>query len=373
MDRFVNASVVVIGGGIVGCSIAYNLAARGVRDVVLLEKATVGSGTTGRSVGGIYLLEHDPLHAELAFRGWRLFQRLSEELDGPTDFRFAESLTLYTDQALFEQGLVSSARLRAWGIALEVLPLNSIPRVAPHVELTGLVGAIHCPDYAKADPYCVTQLYRKAAERRGVHVREGTLVTEVLRDGGRVVGVKTGAEVVRAEVVVNAAGAEAGGIAAMSGVSLPLVVTKRQAFALDAPRFTGPVLVECPTDLNVIPDAGGAIVIQGEASASEPGVDWDQLDAITLSLKRRVPVLSSAGVRRAWTGLRTFSVDGRPILGFAFDVLGFFCAVAWGGMGFALGPSVGAVAAEMIVDGRATLDVSQLSPSRFNRPELKSV
>lgn len=363
-------TVVIVGGGIIGCSIAYNLVRRGC-NAVLVERDSVGSGTTGRSVGGIRHFKRDPLEAELSGAGYALHKQLHEELGAPTDFRITGSLAIYSDRGELESAQPAIPALARRGVRLDILEPTDVLRFAPYLYTGDIAGGVYCPDDARSDPYAVTQAYRSAAQRLGAVVLEHTVVKGVDVERGRVTGVETDATRIEAEVVVNAAGAAAGEVGDMVGVRLPVTPSKRQAFLLESTDPTvsqGPVVLEEAQDLHFIPDPYGTIIIRGVPSIGtlDTLVDWGQLEEIIPVICHRAPSLSEARVQKAWAGVRAFSGDGRPILGFVSEPSGFFCAVAWGGVGFAQGPVVGVIAAEMILDGKPlTLDVTALSPSRF--------
>lgn len=323
-------------------------------------------------MGGIRWFKRDPLEAALSGSGYRLHKRLHEELDAPTDFRIIGSLAIYSEEEELDSAQCAVRALRQNGIRVEVLKPNEVLRLAPYLFTGDIAGGVYCAEDARADPHAVTQAYRSAAQRLGVRVLEHTAVREIDVEKGRVAGIRADNMRIAAEVVVNAAGAAAGKVAEMAGVYLPVIPSKRQAFLLrvaDPAVSRGPMVLEEAQDLHFIPDLDGTIVIRGVPSVGtlDTLVDWGQLDEIIPAIRHRAPVLSEARVHKAWAGVRAFSQDGRPILGFVSEPSGFFCAVAWGGVGFAQGPVVGVLAAELILDGRPrTLDVSPLNPSRFS-------
>src|SRR3972149_435392 len=148
---------VIIGGGIVGCSIAYNLASRGCSDILLVERHFVGAGATGRCVGGIYFLERDPLDCRLSTLGYHAHSCLSDQLDAPTDFRPVGSLTVFTDPIDLEQGTRTARSVRERGLDAEVVRRDRIRAILPCLRVDDLAGGIFCREYARADPHAVTQ------------------------------------------------------------------------------------------------------------------------------------------------------------------------------------------------------------------------
>ena len=364
------ADILVIGAGIVGCSLAYQLALQGAPRVAVIDKDLICSGSTGRSAGGIRQQFATDLNVRLSLESIRMFERMPEELGVDPAFRRVGYLFLASTEAelaLFRQ---NAALQQRHGVPVQVVDPDDIRRLVPFVQLDGILGGTFCPTDGYAAPYEVTMGYAAAARRRGVTIYEQRPVTAVLRQSGRVVGVETPAGPIHAPVVVNAAGAFAGQIGEMAGVDVPVRPFRRQLFTtLPVPTFTPepPLTIDYHRNWYFRGELGGCLFSgpKDEESTFNTNVDWEHLAESVEQAVVRLPFLAEAEIHRGWAGLYEISPDNNAILGRVPELEGFYVAGGHSGHGFQHGPIVGKLMAELILTGRTTIDIGALGIERF--------
>ena len=372
------ADVVIIGGGVMGVSTAYHLAARGCRNVVLLEKDEfLGSEATGRCAGGIRYQFSTEINVRLSQLSLPMLERFEEELGQNIDLRWPGYLFLIDneqDLAINRRNVAMQNRL---GVASQILQREEVAAKVPLLDLSGVIaGAWHAHD-GLADPNGVVQGYAAGARRQGAQIHTGVSVTAICVEGGRIAGVDTTQGPISAPVVVNAAGPWAGQVAALAGVNLPIAPFRRQIVVTTPlsevpPDF--PFVLDFRTALYFHREGGG--ILSGQANPNEPpGFDqtidhaWTEqhLDAAV----ERFPLLARAGLLREWAGLYEVTPDAHPVIDGLSDPGGFHIAAGFSGHGFMHGPITGQLVAELILDGKAhTLDIHQLRFSRFTEGDL---
>jgi sarcosine oxidase subunit beta len=369
------AEVVIIGGGVIGLSIAYHLAKRGMTDVLVLEKETmVGTGSTGRCAGGFRHQFSTEVNIRLSLLSVSKLEHFSEELEQAIDFHQDGYLFLLQkpeDVELFRQNLRLQRRL---GVPVEFIKPEEIPRVLPGTEVTteDILAATYCGNDGVSDPAGVTEGYRKNAVRLGVTISTDQEVMGIDVEGGRIRGVRTKAENISASTVVNAAGPYAGIVGKMAGIDVPVVPLRRfiwttKPFPRAPQRRT--LVIDFTTGFYFHRESGG--VLFGMGNREEPptfdlGVDWDFFDKVMEVAIHRFPPIADTAIKNAWAGSYETSPDAHPILGRVPDLDGFVLANGFSGHGFQHAPAVGQLIAEEILDGKAhTLDISSLTILRF--------
>jgi sarcosine oxidase subunit beta len=366
------ANVVIIGGGVVGCSIAYHLAGRGVRDVVVLERETVGSGTTSKAAGGIRAQFPTETEIRFSLEAIRVFERFEDEFGVDPGYKKIGYLFLVSDPADlrgFEKRIALQRRL---GVDVRVITPEDAKKLVPALRVDDLVAAVWGPNDGLAGPAEVTNGFAKRARERGVRIAEGVRVTAIERTGDRVTGVATSDGTVSAPVVVNAAGPVGATIARLAGVEVPVQPRRRHIFYTEPfPEIRGPI------PLTTDRDSGFYFRKELEQILFSPGdvedigsdfdvpMDWRRLDEAVDKAVRRVPVLETAKIAGGWAGLRPLTPDDHAIIGWAPGVHGFFLAVGFGGHGFQHSPATGRHVADWIVDGKPSMDLSLFDPGRF--------
>ena len=368
------ASVVVIGGGVVGCSIAYHLARRGQRDVVVLERESVGSGTTSKAAGGIRAQFPTETEIRFSLEAIEVFQRFEEEFGVDIGYRKIGYLFLVSDAADlagFRQRMALQRRLVV--DVREITPAEA-RAIVPALHVDDLIAAVWGPDDAMAGPAEVTTGFARRARELGVRITEGVDVTGIDVERGRATGVVTSQGSIATRVIVNAAGPAGGAVGRLAGVSLPVQPRRRHIFYTEPfPEIPGPV------PLTTDRASGFYFRKEMEQLLLSPGdvedigedftvpVDRARIDETVEKALHRIPVVEKARIAGGWAGLRPLTPDDHAIIGWAPGVEGFFVAVGFGGHGFQHSPATGRYVAEWLLDGRPSLDLSLFAPDRFAR------
>jgi sarcosine oxidase subunit beta len=366
-----SADIVIIGAGAIGASIAYQLGRRGARDVVVLERDAVGAGSTSKAAGGIRVQFATRVEIELSLRAIAFFKRFEDEMGVPCDFHQEGYLFVVTDEPTLARFRENVALQRSMGADVRVIAPDDARALVPALNVDDALAAVWGPADGHASPNDVVQAYAAQARARGVRIVEETPVTGIVVERGRVAGVLTPAGPIATRLVVNAAGPWAPLVGRMAGLELPVDPRRRHIFVTDA--FDG---IRHP--LPLVTDTGsgfycrseqGAILMSpgdiGEVTEYEARVDWSVLELAVEKAVRRIPALEHAQVRHAWAGLRPLTPDGRAILDWAPGVEGLYLAVGFCGHGFQHSPGVGETVAEVLLDGRSTLDIHDLRLGRF--------
>lgn len=371
------ADVVVVGGGVIGCAIAYELAAAGL-DVVLLEAGELGAGSTAKAAGGIRSSFSDPVNIAMGKRGLDVYAGFKERFDQDIDFRrhgYLFSLSDQTSLASFERSVALQNEV---GIASRFVDAGQARELSPLLCTDDALAHVYSPHDAQATPDAVVQGYARAARRAGARLLPGTPVIGVEVDGGAVHGVRTASTTYRAPKVVCAAGAWSGRIGQLAGVALPVTPSRRVvAFTgpvFDAPR-AWPLTVDFPSALYFHPEGRGVAV--GWTDPHEPdGFDltvrlqqW--LERAAPDIARRAPALLDLPLRRAWAGLYENTPDHNQVIGSSDDVDGFLYATGFSGHGFLMAPATSEVVRDLVLGKEPEFDISGFAVERFARADLR--
>ncbi|MGD2144090.1 MAG: FAD-binding oxidoreductase [Anaerolineae bacterium] len=367
------ADVVVVGGGVMGASVAYHLAKKGCDEVLLLEREPFfGTQATGKCAGGIRYQFGTEINVRLSKLSLPMLHRFEEELGQPIDLNICGYLFLLTDEEEIRVFQESVAMQRRLGVGTEWLEPSEIAELVPGIDLDGVLAGTFNPNDGLADPNSVVQGYVSGAGRLGAKLMTDVKVVDIVVDDGRVQGIISDRGEVSAPVVVNAAGPWAGVVGEMAGLDIPVVPLRRQIVV------TGP-MPAVPDDFPFVIDftqslyfhREGECILTGMSNTSEtPGFDQSVDKAWELvhleAAMERMPILGRAGLANRWAGLYEVSPDAHPILGRVRELEGFYCINGFSGHGFMHGPICGLLLAEEILDGGAhTLDISPLHPDRF--------
>ncbi len=367
------ADVVIIGGGVIGCSIAYHLSARGVR-VTLCERETLGSQSTGRCAGGVRRQFSYRRNVEIQQLAVRLLERFPDEIGVDPSFRRTGYLFVLTDDADVErfEGLLGMWRDCGVDDARWV-STSEIRELTPLLETDGVLGGTFCPSDGIASPHEVTIGYAAAARRMGARILEGVEVRGIDTRMGRVTGVRTSAGDLSTAAVFTCAGAWSGGIGELVGVSIPVLPYPRHVFVtepLTRIPHDHPMVIDFSTSLYFHPEGGGLLFGMGareEVPSFATEVRWGFLEEIGQVASRRAPALLDAGVRTGWVGLYESTPDHQPVLGPVSALEGFWCACGFSGHGFQQAPAVGLLLAEQFIGEEPRLDLAPFAPERFAR------
>jgi glycine cleavage system T protein len=378
------ARVVVIGGGVGGTSIAYHLVQRGWRDVVLLERAQLTSGSTFHSAGLVGQLRSTMPLTRLMMDSVALYRRLKDETGVDVGWREVGSLRLASSRERMEELERQAGWGTSFGLPLELVSPAEAGRRFPLMVRDGVVGAAFIPTDGYLDPSGLALALAEGARRGGARIREGVRVTGVRVDRNRVRGVETEQGWIEAEVVVNAGGMYAREIAVMAGLTVPIVPMAHQYLVA---RIAEPIPEDLPTmrdpDLLVYfrRDAGGLVMGGYERDPAPFGLDgiapdfnnrllpedWPRFEALSQNAIKRVPVLEHGDVVKLINGPEAFTPDNEFVLGES-SVRGFYVAAGFCAHGIAGAGGMGRAMAEWIIDGEPSLDLWKMDLRRFGAP-----
>ncbi len=380
-----HARVVIVGGGIAGCSVAYHLAAKGWTDVVLVDKGELTSGTTWHAAGMVTHFHTSPTLMRMRQYSIGLYRGLQSEPGAAEHWHEVGSLRVASsrDQLRFLQRQVGMAK--AIGLDVDTISAAEALRIFPLMSAESLYGAMYLPGDGWLDPSGATMELAARARRLGVELRTGVRVTGITRTArGAVAAVETDHGAIRTECVVNAGGMWAGRIAAMVGLGLPITPLIHQHLATrpipghELARTT-PCLRD-PENLVYMREEVGGFLIGGfernPVAWSISGVpwdftqqllpsDWDLFNDILEGAIRRVPLLSKAELAHLVNGPEGITPDSRPLLGPVPGVPGFWVAAGLSHTGFGAGGAIGHVMADWLVDGEPPYDVTEMNVRRF--------
>ncbi|HXH83282.1 MAG TPA: FAD-dependent oxidoreductase [Candidatus Tectomicrobia bacterium] len=369
-----HARVVVVGGGIAGCSVAYHLTKLGWTDVVLLERRDISCGTTWHAAGLVGQLRATQNLTRLAKYGADLYERLEAETGQATGFRRPGSLSLARTAERMTELKRAASMARTFGVEVEPITPSEARRRWPLIRTDDLVGAVWLPRDGRTNPIDTTRALAKGARMGGARLVENTAVTGIVRRNGRVAGVTTTRGDIACEVVVNCAGMWAREVGRMAGVAVPLHASEH--FYIVTDPIAGvtpdlPVLRDTDGYIYVREEVGGLLLGGFEPVAKPWGMegipadfafsliaeDWEHFEILMEQGIHRIPALETAPVRRHVNGPESFTPDGRYLLGEAPGCPGFFVAAGFNSIGIASGAGAGKAIAEWIVGGEPPMDL----------------
>ena len=367
-----HAEVVVVGGGVMGTSIAFHLAEAGVRDVVLVERDTLGSGSSAKPLGGVRATFSDPGNVLLGQRSLETFERFAERFSTDIGLRQVGYLFLCRSDAEVASVEASTALQQSLGASGRMITPAEAHRLNPLVDPSVLVGASFSPRDGYAEPGKVVAAYGTALTALGGQVHEGTTVTGVEAAGGAVSAVHTDHGTIRTEAVVCATGAWSARLGELAGVPLPVVPVRRQiGFTPQqgAPFPTVPFTLDLSTTLYFHNYPGGMLL--GISNADEPeGFGRTFNDAWVAAFEEAAQVVAPDLVGRplegGWAGLYENTPDHNAIIGVSRRLDGFFYATGFSGHGFLQAPAVGEVVRDLYRGVEPFLDVTPFDVSRFD-------
>lgn len=366
------ADVVIVGAGAVGCSIAYHLAKRGHRDVVVVERDTIGAGSTSKAAGGVRAQFATEVEIRFSLEGIDFFKRFRDEMGAECNYVQDGYLFIVTDPALLATYERNVRFQNGFGIPSRIISPAEARELAPHLEIGDVIAGVYCPIDGNATPNDVCMAYARRAREMGARIFEETEVLGIQAEGGRVSAIDTSDGSIATRLVINAAGPNAGPVARMLGVDIPVRPKRRHIFVTDAFEPMGgptPLVIDTSSGFYCRGERGSVLMSPGDADdvtdyRAVP-VDWSVLETTVDKGVRRFPILDQARVRSAWAGLRPLTPDQHAIVDWLPGVDGVFCAVGFGGHGFQHSPATGKYVAEWLMDGRPSLDLSALGFARF--------
>lgn len=366
------ADVVIIGAGIMGCSIAWHLAERGVTDVVVLERDAIGRGATADAAGGIRLQFSTETNIRLSQISLDYWESFEERFDAAINFRQQGYLFLLTDESEVDVFKTNLALQQSLGVPARWVTPQEIAELNPAVVLDDVIGGTFCPKDGWADTSTSTMGFAQAARRLGVRIFEESPVTGIDVEAGKVSGVRCGDERISTPLVICCAGPQTNAVGQLAGLDIPILPYRRMSFItepFDTIPPTVPMTIEFARSLYFHPESSGFLF--GMSNRDEPtsdnkAVDEDWMAATVEALIERAPIFESASVLRGWAGFYEVTPDDNPLLGNVPDLEGFIVAAGFSGHGFMQGPAIGLAIAELVIDGNTrTVDLSSFRPSRF--------
>src|SRR5216683_2014967 len=376
------ARVVVVGGGVVGCSVAYHLTKLGWRDVVLVEQGRLTAGTTWHAAGLVGQMRPNRTMTTMSRYGIELYAGLEKETGLATGWKQCGSVNVAATPERLVALKRTFANARSFGVEAEFISPSEAGRLWPLMRTDDLTGAVWVPGDGKANPTDLTQSLAKGARNGGAKLLEGVKVTGFVSKAGRVTGVETAQGTIACEYVVNCAGQWARALGRRAGVNVPLfsaehfyVVTKKIAGVTpDLP------VMRDPDGFIYYKEEVGGLLMGGFEPVAKPwgmeGIpenfefqllpeDWDQFEPLMRAALHRTPVLETTEVRQLLNGPESFTPDGNFILGEAPELRGFFVAAGFNSAGIANAGGAGRLTAEWIVGGVPSVDLWELDIRRF--------
>ena len=376
------AQVLVIGGGIVGCSAAYHLAKSGCRDVLLVEKGELTSGSTWHAAGLVGQLRSSRNVTRMLKHSVDLYESLEAETGQATGWKQVGGLRLACSEERMQELRKGATTARSFGLEMELLSPQEALELFPVMSPKDIVGGAFLPTDGYADPTSVTRALAKGARDGGVTIERGIRVKDFLVKDRRVVGVQTDQGDIEVETVLLAAGMWSRQLGALAGVNVPLIPVMHQYLVTDK-------IPDIPADLPTMRDPDKLVYYKEEAGAlamggyehdpipwSVEGIpgdfgqqllepDFEHFEQISRLAIERTPLLETAGVRELINGPESFTPDGNFIMGRAPELDNFFVGAGFNAHGIAAGGGAGRMLSEWILDGRPSLDLWSVDIRRF--------
>ena len=371
------ADVVIIGGGVNGCSLAYRLAKKGL-DVVVVEKGYLSSGATGACGAGIRQQWSTRENTQLAIQSVKIFESLSKELGQDIEFRQGGYLVAVHDKKELAQAEKNVAMQRSLGLKVDILAPEQITDVVSILDVEGMkaIAATFCPTDGHANPFKTTFAYADAARKHSAEICTHTKVIGLKTTKKAIRAVVTDKGTIQTEVVVNAAGIDSAAIAQMVKVKLPLTPLRKEIMATERllPLFEA-MVISFKDGIYFSQQREGQIVggipIPEERAGYKTMPTFSFLVHMATTLTRYAPVLKHVNMLRHWTGFYDVTPDSRPILGESKDVKGFFQCNGFSGHGFMLSPMVSVLLANFIADQKTTMVLESLALDRFKGKNIE--
>lgn len=372
-----NAEIVIIGAGISGCSIAYNLAKKGVKNIVVIEKNYICSGSTGRCGAGVRMQWGTEMNCKIGKKSIEFYEHANEILEYERDVEFKQSgylLIADTDKEI-DQFKKNIEVQHACGIPSKMLSLEEAREIVPYLNTSVLKGAAFCEKDGFLNPFHTTDAFYSAAKKLGVEFNTFTEVTNIKVENGKVVGVDTSKGYISTNCVVNSTNGWSKGISEMVGVDVPVYSERHQILVTEPVEpLQGPMVMAFGLNLYVQQSPHGSFIM-GRGDANEPRdlrmtSSWHFIEEMAKTVDNILPPISKLRVIRQWAGLYNMTPDKQPIYDKAENVEGFYMAVGFSGHGFMFGPITGVVMSEMILGEKPTIDISMLNLNRFKTGNL---
>ena len=370
------ADVVIIGGGIVGSSIAYHLTAAGCRNILVLERESAqGKGSTGKSMGGVRAQFATPVNIQMSLYSIPFYASFEERLGHPSGYRPQGYLFCATHEKQMAYLRANYAKQVALGLKdVGLITPHEIRSMFPQLRADDIVGGSYCASDGFVDPYSTMMGMMTWATDHGARLSKNTLVTGIARDERGVCAAETTKGTISTRTVVNCAGPWAASVAHMAGVELPVEPLRRMLVPtepFDGFPHTAPMIIDMSNGFHFRPEGMGFLMAWNDPDET-PGFKTDFepafIEKILTRAASRVPIFESVAVnpKRAWAGLYEMTPDHHPILGPVREVEGFFLANGFSGHGVMHAPATGRILSDLILTGKSNLvETTLLGFSRF--------
>ncbi len=372
-----NADVVVIGGGIIGFSVAFHLAKMKLGQIVLVEKESmIGEGSTSQAAGGIRAQFAQRVNVEMSIMSQKFFKNFRQETGSEAIFDQVGYLFLLQNDSDIAAFKDSYKMQRELGLPVQILEPKDIVKIAPHVNIEDIKLGTICKDDGIGDPWEFLLGFEKASRRMGVEVELEAEVTGIDTVAGEITAVQTKRGRIKTPLVVNCAGAYSRKIGEMVGAKVEVDPYKRQIVTtgeLDFVRPTFPMVVDVASGLYSHNESKGLLLGWADKNRKpsfDISVEPEYTDAILEKALHRIPQLETAEMANQWAGLYESTPDHLAIIGWAPEVKGVFHCCGFSGHGIMHAPAAGKITAEMISGKTPSIDISGLSPKRFAKGEL---
>lgn len=372
------ADVVIIGAGISGCSIAYNLAKKGVKNVVVIDRGYIAGGSTGRCGAGVRMQWGTEMNCRLAKKSIEFYENANEILEYDRDVSFYQGgyLLLASTEKEMEQFEKNVKLQNSLNIPSKMVSIEGAKEIVPHLNTDDIKGAAFCQKDGFLDPFLTTDAFYKAAKRMGVEFMTYTEVTGIKREGNKVTEVMTTDGNIRTNSVVNAAGGYSKNIGDMVGIDIPVYSERHQILVTEPiEHVQGPMVMSFSKNIYCQQNPATGTFIMGRGDNTEPRdlritSGWKFLEEMAKTVTETLPPVGSLRVVRQWAGLYNMTPDKQPIYGTTEGLDNFYMAIGFSGHGFMFGPLTGIVISEMITKSEPTIDISLLGIDRFEKGNL---
>ncbi len=372
------ADAVVIGGGVMGCSLLYHLARRGTTRTLLLEKNVLGAGSTGRSQAICRMHYSNPITASMAWNSLQVYSNFGEQVGGDSGFIKTGYLVVVEDidRPSLELNIAMQQEL---GINVRLVNAAELRELAPMMETYEREGLAWEPDSGYANPYLVTSSFATRAKELGAEIVMRAGATGIEISGGRVQAVHTEQGRVSTPVAVVAAGPWSNDLMAGTGIEFPLIPVRHQVALATRPADRlpeHPIVGDIAQSFSFRPESPTLTMVgfgedEVELDNYDQGFDHAAAASAMTRLIRRMPAMNESYYRGGWSGIFTTTPDWHPILDKVPGIDGLYCMVGFSGHGFKLAPAIGQAMAELVLDGQASsVDLAPLRFSRFEEGDL---
>ncbi len=372
-----SADAVIIGGGIIGMSMAFHLARENYGQIVLVEKEELlGTGATAKAAGGIRAQFSTNINIQMSMLSEEKFKTFKEDTGSDALFDQVGYMFLLEDEKDIERMKKDFELQKSCGLKVEMLKPEDIGQYAPHVSLDGIQFATFCHDDGLGDPHEFLMGYDHAARRMGVEIETNTEVTAIQVEGGKIKGIATSRGDISCPLVIDCAGPHSKLIGDMVGANVKVEPVRRQIVTtgqLDFVKPFFPMVVDVKSGLYFHKESKGLLLGWADFNVKpsfDISLDPDYTDTILEKALDRIKGLDEAEVANQWAGLYEVTPDHRSIIGWQPAVEGMFHVTGFSGHGFMHAPAAGQVAAEMITGKKTTIDISDLSPTRFTEGKV---